>query len=222
MNITFETNCSEENWMQVIDNYKIKMDLNFINFDRRILYLNKVKDYYTVCKYIEEKLLDTGIIDNFIIVEEYIRDVLDFFDLTFEDLNNDLESISELLAIYLCDTDYLVHFSADTMLEKSSKWIFPGIDILQDFKDVKIASPDCQYINGTLPFIPARSSFNYSNEFCNKCYLIKNNGDFRSKYTYQDYTNRSFKDRISLWMKDNKFKRVVYRHGQYRYPKYNI
>ena len=91
------------------------------------------------------------------------------------------------------------------------------------FEDVKVASPDHVSDLKTLPYQPARASFNYNIGFCNHCYMVKNDVEFRNNWTFDNINqNSSFEEIIDDWMKDNQFKRVVYKHGRVRYPKYNV
>ena len=148
--ITFETKCWENDWKKVIDNYEIKLRRNNFKFSKKWLFINNVKDYNKVTRYAQLKLLDTGLIDRYIIVEVYIKEALNHFELTIDDftrketvngwknINGYYYSAAEIVSAYLCETEYLLHFAGDVLLSGNTNWIPESIRLMESNDNVKV------------------------------------------------------------------------------------
>ena len=86
--------------------------------------------------------VDMGVVTDYFFVEDYISEVLEFFQLSKEALGKGLNySNHELVSIYLCQTDYLVFYTGDTRLDQKVDWIQPSIDALEKNGNYKVANP---------------------------------------------------------------------------------
>ena len=121
MSITFETKCYEKDWKFLFyEGYLEKKILNCnYKFDKKILYVNNVEDLDLVKKE-ADKLVSKSLIDSYYVVEEYADRALKYFNIEKESFKGGYYySIAELTSIYLCDTEYLLHFSSDSYPNKN-------------------------------------------------------------------------------------------------------
>lgn len=164
MTVTFETKCWQGDWQylllggcleRIIDN------CNF-NFTEKILYINNVDNLAQVKRYADRKV-QKGIIDKYIVVEEYAQDALNFFGINTDDFKGGYYySIAELVSLYLCKTDYLLHFSSDSyIVNANNNWVSTAIDALSKNEKYIVANPlwDHDYEAGK------RESFDETDDF---------------------------------------------------------
>ncbi|MGG0176700.1 hypothetical protein [Gottfriedia acidiceleris] len=129
--VTFETKCYEKDWEILLKTDRIEkmIEFNQFQFKEKILYINNVQDVRDV-------------LSSYVIVDDYSNEALNYFDVTKESFKGDYYySISELVSIYLCNTEYLLHFSSDSILEKPFNWIDLSNLKLQDDERIKVANP---------------------------------------------------------------------------------
>lgn len=222
--ITFEIKCYEKDWRFVLRTGRIEQLLKRCNYDfaRRILYINNVEDYAAVEKYAKQ-LVQKGTIDEYIRVSDYEDQVLDFFGLTKEEFKGGYYySIAELTGIFLCRTEYLVHFSSDAMLEVGPyPWINSAINQMSLRKDVLVAFPN--YHSAKEESIKDDDDWYYGYGFSDQCYLIRI-ADFK-KRIYQEYNPDSerypkyggelFEKRVDAYMRNHQLLRMSSKHRAY-------
>jgi hypothetical protein len=112
-------------------------------FDKKVLYSNNFSNY-DIVKHQANALISRNIIDEYFILDEYATKALSFFGLTKEGFKGGYHySIAELVSIYLCQTDYNLHFSGDAMMESNCtvNWIDPAIQLMERNTDVIVANP---------------------------------------------------------------------------------
>ena len=81
--------------------------------------INNVSNYKLVTK-AADKLINSGILTDYFLVNDYVDKTLKFFDLTKKELGKGYYySISELVSIFLCTTEYLLHYSSDSKLKNN-------------------------------------------------------------------------------------------------------
>lgn len=142
--ITFVTTCWEYDWEILLTTNKLNTMIERCNysFDKKILLINNVKDIDAVSYYAQVKV-DEKIIDAFYISDYYSNEALAHFAIDKASFNGGYYySIANLVSIYLCDTDYLVYFTGDTVMSANhGNWIGDSIKILEVNRNVKVANP---------------------------------------------------------------------------------
>ena len=112
--VTFETKCWQGDWEAILNNgsFQIKIkDFNEFNFTEKNLIINNVLDTKAVCS-AAKKLKDKGVIDNWYLVSDYEKTVLEYFGITrdsflWKEMNNC--HITYLLINCVHCTQYNVH-----------------------------------------------------------------------------------------------------------------
>jgi len=229
--VTFETKCWERDWEFLLktDHLKKMIDICDYSFKEKVLYINNVNDLSDVCKY-ADKFVSVGVIDRYVVVQDYIFTVLDFFNLNKDSFGQGFYySIQELTGIFLCSTPYLLHFSSDSILENKFNWVDKAIDIMGTSSNIVVANPlwygRVDEAKQVSPW--ATSDFWFSFGFSDQCYLIKTH-DFKKpiyneKNVITDYIwNNSashggelFEKRVDAWMRNFGRYRITYKHGSY-------
>ena len=123
MSITFETKVWKNDWEAILKTGRIKQIINSYNysFDKRILYINNVKNIDIVLR-VADALVFKQVITKYILVEEFVQQALDSFSLSKNKLGKGCYYlIAELVSIYLTDTQYLLYFPEIQLLLRGSK-----------------------------------------------------------------------------------------------------
>ncbi len=184
------------------------------SFDQRILYINNVK-YPSIVEAHAQRLINDGVIDQFVHVHEHAQEALDFFQLSKEKLGKGYYySIAELVSIYLTKTKYLLHFSSDAIPEKdiTSSWLQEAIDLLNVKNDVKVFNLtwDHRFNEAKNESISEDSEFFYGYGFSDQMYLVRT-ADFRAPIyeeindaseRYPKYGGELFEKRVDSWMRN--------------------
>jgi hypothetical protein len=225
--VTFETKCYEKDWnVLLLTNRLMNMiSYNSFPFKEKILYINNVNDPVLVSEY-AEKLVNQGIITSYVVVDDYANEALDYFGIMKESFRGGYYySIAELVSIYLCKTEYLVHFSSDSILAKPFDWVTPAILKMNSNPSVKVANP---VWNHSYDFARSESfaedeNFYYGYGFSDQCYLIKTS-DFKANIyheknqaseRYPHYGGELFEKRVDAFMRNRHFHRITYNKGSY-------
>ena len=229
MSVTFETKVWENDWQLIMRTSRLKDTIIrcFYNFNKRVLYINNVNNLSLV-KQTAYQLIDEGIIDKFVNVDDFSDTALDYFNLNRNKLGKGYYySIAELVSIYLTETNYLLHFSGDTTLlpKISNNWLGKGINILDHKSEVMVfnltwnnnydlAKNESEYED---------NDFFYGYGFSDQMYLIRT-ADFKQCiYEYYDtaserypkYGGELFEKRVDSWMRQHNYLRATYKHGSY-------
>lgn len=175
--VTFETKCWQGDWEVLLKTDCLKKMIENCDFlfDKRRLLINNVEDVETVKEY-ANRAVDNGIIDEYVVVDEYAESVLNKYNLSREELGKGYYySIAELVGIHCCDTDYLVHFSGDTCLERVWKhnFIRDGLRLFQDNKNVAVVNPLWNYSKERYNNWDVTKTFHLGNGFSDQCYMIR-------------------------------------------------
>jgi len=229
MQVTFETKVWDNDWALIMKTPFLEKTINRCGnlVGKRLLYINNVKNAQRVI-WAANQLVENGIIDSWVLVEEYAEQALSYFNLSKEKLGvGYYYSIAELVSIYLCDTKYLLHFSGDsTVFENAHEdWLAQGVKVLEDNPRVVVFN-----LAWTLDFQAMRDeslsedeNFFYCHGFSDQMYLIRV-ADYKQKiYEYYDaaserypkYAGELFEKRINSWMRVNHFLRANYKHSNY-------
>jgi hypothetical protein len=226
--VTFETKCYENDWEFILlGNYLKRMieRCNY-NFSKRTLLINNVNDTEKVSYYAQKKI-KAGVITDFIIVEKYAEEVLNFFEIDKNSFNGGYYySIAELTGIYVCKTKYLLHFSSDSLLQKNSKsWINEAIKIFEQRKDVLVANPtwDFRFQHAREESFDSTGNFFVGYGFSDQCYLVKaarlkqpiyNEKNIVSN-RFPKYGGELFEKRIDSYMQNHRLVRITSKEVSY-------
>lgn len=225
--VTLETKCWEKDWKKILlSNWLDELNRrNAFPFAKRVLFINNVKNLHSVGK-AAEKAVARGSIDKFFFVEDYSEKALEYFGITKDSFcGGYYYSISELVSIYLCETEYLLHFAGDCIPYQKYRWIPSGINILESNKKVKSV---CLTWNAKYEWTKFQSTsedelFWYMPFFSDHCYLIKVDEFKKANLSedssvcdiYPEYGGELFEKRVGSWYWNNSFERAVYKHGAY-------
>ncbi|PFH82781.1 hypothetical protein [Bacillus sp. AFS088145] len=230
--VTFETKCYEKDWEILLKTDRIEKMIKFnqFQFREKILYINNVQDVREASRH-ADKLVARDVLSSYIIVDDYSNEALNYFEITKESFKGGYYySISELVSIYLCNTEFLLHFSSDSILEKPFNWIDLSILKLQDDERIKVANPvwNGNSFEAKQESIDEDENFYIGYGFSDQCYLIRTN-DFKNKIyneknpiseRYPIYGGELFEKRVDAWMRNNHFKRITFKHGNYIHQNY--
>lgn len=250
--VTFETKCWEGDWDCIInkDAYQIKInDFYGYNFTEKNLIINNVTDSKTVCL-AADKLKEAGIIDNWYLVSEYEKDVLDYFEITrdsflWKEVGGDgyIYSIAELTGIFLSKCDYIMHLSSDSRIcpwvpKTDSAWLNKAIDLMETNPNVIICIPNWKNTNYNEVLQQSEklnlshledNNWVYTKSFCDQCYFIKKdlfkkqiyNTYHKDSSCYVYYGGNSFEKRLFSFLKNNPpLMTAVSKHSWYHHPIY--
>ncbi|WP_245851007.1 glycosyltransferase family 2 protein [Paenibacillus herberti] len=225
--VTFETKCYEQDWQQLLLSDRLRRAIEFhaYPFAERILYINNVERPELVSQH-AQKLVDTGVLTSYVVVEEHSEEALRFFGLSREDFQGGYwYSIAELVSIYLCRTEYLLHYAGDCMLENAAKWVEPALERMRLQPSIVCANPvpNGWFEDARREAMLTRGDFHYGYGFSDQCYLIRTM-DFRARIygekhpaseRYPAYGGQLFEKRVDAWMRCSGLLRLTWRHDCY-------
>jgi hypothetical protein len=229
MSITFETKVWENDWELMLKSSRLEKMIERCNyaFNQKILYINNVQDYSKVAQ-VADRLIRSGVIDQYVKVSDYAVETLDFFSLSKDKLGIGYHySIAELVSIYLTKTEYLLHFSGDSIVSKktATQWLSDGIETLRNNNNVKVFN-----LTWNEEYSAAKKEAEYDDlmngygfGFSDQMYLIRS-ADFKkpiyefydpASERYPKYGGELFEKRVDSWMRQNNFLRATYKNGSY-------
>ena len=229
MTITFETKVWENDWELILKTDRLDLMIKRCNhsFSEKILYINNVSDLHAVC-HAAEKLVAKKIITKYVNVEDHAQAAMQFFSLSREKLGKGYYySIAELVSIYLTKTEYLLHFSGDSIVSKGTpkNWLNEGIKTLKNNSNVKVFNLTW---NKKYKEAKKESKFEdkvnfYGNGFSDQMYLVRTAELKDSIYDhyhpdserYPVYGGELFEKRIYSWLRAHSYLRATYKHGSY-------
>lgn len=225
--VTFSTSCWEQDWDILLKSRFLenKITRNGYDFTKKVLIINNVKNRGEVKGY-AEKALSSGVITDYFFVEDYIDKALSFFQLSKEALGKAYYySNHELVSVYLCQTDYLLFYTGDTYLEKTTPWVAPALAELEGNSDYKVANLvwNNRYEEAKRESQSEIGDFYVGFGFSDQCFLVRKK-DFRAPiYTenhpaserYPEYGGETFEKRVDSWMRNHNYLRLTFRKGSY-------
>lgn len=230
--VTFETKCYEKDWEILLRTGRLEAMIrrNCFEFAERVLYINNVTDPDKV-RFYAERLKVQGVITEHVLVDDYADEALAFFGLDRESFKGGYYySIQELVGIYRCRTDYLLHFSGDSILDGSFPWIDPTLDRMNE--DARIKAATCLWNHkaqeADQESLEQDSDYWLDYGFSDQCYLVKVS-DFRAPIygerhsvseRFPVYGGELFEKRVDAWLRNNEYLRCVYKHGSYLHKNY--
>jgi len=230
--VTFFTNCWEGDWRYLLKTPRLQnmIDHNDFKFKKKILCISNVEDVSLVTKHAEQ-LIKKGILTSYFLAQDYVKPALDFFELSAEDLKQSYNySIPPLTALYLCETDYLLHHTGDVILPEKTDWISPSLKALQQNKNSVVANPVWDYKSegARSESLTEDDIFFIGFGFSDQCYLIKR--DVFRRPIYKEWNDASsrfpehgmwgFERRIDSWMRNHDLVRLTYKGASYRHDSF--
>jgi hypothetical protein len=231
--VTLETKCWEQDWEFLLRTDRIErtIELSRFNFAKRTLCINNVADVGKVCRY-AERLIKSGVLTDFVIVAEKEKAALDFFRLTKESLTSGfVYSIAELVGIYVCDTDYLLHFSGDSRPTTETAWLPSALARFEGDPHAKVANLtwNGNYSEAASESFAEDPDFYVGYGFSDQMYLVRT-ADFRNPEVYHEtnplsaryprYGGELFEKRVDSWMRNHDYHRLTYRHASYEHKNF--
>jgi hypothetical protein len=231
--VTFETKCYEKDWEIIVKHNTLKRkieDLNY-NFSKKSLFINNVNDIDLVKKE-ADKLVSQNVIDDYYVVEEYADDVLEKLNIAKDSFKGGYYySISELVSIHLCDTNYLLHFSGDSAIDdKNIEWIDKAIDVLENDSTIIVANPVWNFGYDEAKEIAFKedNDWYYGYGFSDQCYLINPSNFNKPIYNeyhpssgrYPSYGGELFEKRVDSYMRNHELGRITNKNISYIHSKY--
>ncbi|SIR34073.1 MULTISPECIES: glycosyltransferase family 2 protein [unclassified Paenibacillus] len=225
--VTFETKCYEEDWRELLQTDRLRrtIERHAFPFAEKVLYINNVSRPELVARH-AQRLVDEGVLTSYAVVEACSGEALDFFGLSEDSFAGGYYySIAELVAIYRCRTEYLLHYSGDSMLGDTLPWISPSLERMRAQPALVCASPvpSGDEEGARQEALTADKDFYIGYGFSDQCYLVRTE-DFRARIygeshpasaRYPSYGGELFEKRVDSWMRNNGYMRLVYRHGSY-------
>ena len=142
--VTLETKCWEQDWRRILDGERLRLlaERNTYPFSEKILMINNVKNISVVTKF-AERAVQQGWLTKYINVEEHAGEVLDFFSISRESLGAGYPySIAELVGLFLCRSDFLLHYAGDCIPAATSDWVPKAVQLMSVDPRVKVCSLD--------------------------------------------------------------------------------
>jgi hypothetical protein len=227
--VTFETKCWENDWEFILGGHYLDemIDRCDFTFKERVLMINNVRNLSLVKRYADKKL-KSNTIDAYYVVDEFAPKVLDFFHIEKDSFKGGyVYSIAELTSIYLCKTDYLLHFSGDSYMQiNNSHWIDKSLDLFSKRTDVVVANPTWNFMYEGVKaesFIEIDNFF-INSQFSDQCYLIKtevfkqpiyNETNKISDTRFPKYGGELFEKRVEAYMHNHNLHRITSKDVSY-------
>lgn len=230
--VTFETKCWERDWKLLLDTGRLKDMIGRCSypFADKILYVNNVRDSARVMK-AGQRLVVEGVITEVVLVEDLAQGALAGFAVDKESFRGGyFYSIQELVGIHHCRTEYLLHFSGDTVQTNSEPWIDQAIERMERDATAVVANPnwDSAGDQAKREALSEDELFFRSKGFSDQCYLIKAAVFKRPIYgetneataVYPRYGGELFEKRVNAWMRNHGLDRLTSKKACYAHKNY--
>lgn len=233
MSITFATNCWEKDWKYLLKEGYLERMLNNCdyNFDRKILCIGNVDNLGKVISAADKKIAE-GLIDEYIIVEDFSEKVLSFFEIERDDFKGGYNySISPLTALYKSETDVLLYFTGDAHIVKNNnKWIEGAMKLLLESDKYFVANPlwDNKYAEAKSESFDETEDYFIGFGFSDQCFMVRV-ADFRkpiynekhpASQRYPKYAGELFEKRIDSYMRNHNLLRATSKYTTYIHENY--
>ena len=234
MSLTVETKVWEKDWRFILKKGLIKKVMLGLgqSASKRLLLINNVDRPTEVARYADQ-LIHEGVLDDYLFVDDYASAALDFFKITKDDLGKGYYySIAELVSIFLCETDYLAHFSGDTVGQDGmpSNWFDTAVELLIERPDVSVVNLawDLKFSEVDKDAMFLEEIFAYGYGFSDQMYVIRSM-EFKDQiysYSHPDsdrypkYGGELFEKRVDSWMRVENRLRATSRKCGYRHANF--
>jgi len=225
--VTLETKCWSGDWRRILksDRLRTLVERNCFEFADRTLMINNVDHVARVTR-AAERAIEAGILTRSVLVADHAEEALRFFDLTADALTRGyVYSIAELVSLYVCRTEYLLHYAGDCLPMAAYDWVGNAIAVMEADPRIKVANLtwDGKYDEADAESSFATDDFFVGFGFSDQCFLVRTS-DFRAliynethpySERYPDYGGELFEKRVDSWMRNHQYLRATYKHGSY-------
>lgn len=225
--VTFETKVWEGDYRIVLDPARIgeTVGRNRFDFAARTIFVNNVDDV-TAAVRMARVLVADGLVDDVVVVEEHASDALARFGLTRDDLGRGyVYSVSELVSLHLCRTDFLLHFSGDSVLAQPCDWLPSALELFARRSDLSVvnASWTADLAAAESESFDRDGDFLLGHGFSDQMYLVRTAEMARPIYgethpdseRYPEYGGELFEKRVDAWMRNHGRLRGTWTGGHY-------
>lgn len=175
LSLTIETKVWEGDWYNLIVREQCRDIFERISCPaERTIIINNVDDEQLVVR-LARRLIEKDIVDNVIAVGEHLEEALTHFALSRESLGQGLAySSAELVGLFMCQTEYLLHFSGDSKMIHQSDWPIEAMALL-DRHEVSVVNPiwNGQFSDVKRECPDARGPYQIGYGFSVQCYLVR-------------------------------------------------
>lgn len=225
--IAFETKVWEQDYRQVLTSERLEEAIgrNMHDFDQRTVFVNNVDHPSSVMRR-ADRLVDRGLLDAVVLVQDHADAALTHFGLTREALGRGyVYSISELVGLYLSNSEYVLHFAGDTVLAAPYEWLPAALSMMEARPEVAVAN-----VSWTATTEAVRSEctaedgqFLLGQGFSDQMYLVRAK-EFKSgiygetnpaSERYPAYGGDLFEKRVDAWMRNHGRLRATWIGGHY-------
>jgi len=226
--ITLETKCWEGDWKRILEGDRLRLlaERNAWPFSEKILMINNVKNCSVVTRH-AERAVQQGWITRYIIVENHAAEALDFFSIRRESLGVGYPySIAELVGIFLCRSDFLLHYAGDCIPAAASDWVSRATRLMSQDPRVKVCNLDWDENHSEAKGGAMKETDDFyvaSGGFSDQCYLVRAE-EFRQRIyneshpasaRYPKYGGELFEKRVDSWMQNHGHLRATFKNAHY-------
>ncbi|MFA6473933.1 MAG: hypothetical protein WCV85_03575 [Patescibacteria group bacterium] len=224
--VTYETQCYENDYEYILTGDRLERAIKNCNynFEKRIVLVNKVFNKRKVAQ-LCEKNIARGVIDEYHFSNDYIKEALKFFSIKESSFKGGLNfSRAQLVGLYLCKTEYLLHFTTDSYIEKnnSSQWISEAIKLMETESKYVCANPcwNEKYEGAKAESLTEIRDWYIGYGFSDNCYLVPTHV-FKNKIyneynqasdRYPGYAGECFEKRVDSYMRNHGLLRLTNKH----------
>ena len=224
--VTFETKCWEHDWRRILEGERLRLlsERNAYPFSEKNLMINNVKKPSVVSKH-AERAIQQGWLTKYIIVEEHAAEALDFFSISRESLGVGYPySIAELVGIFLCRSDFLLHFAGDCIPATTYDWVSKAMRLMSQGSRVKVCNLSWDENNDGAKNESTRKRMILPRSWFFRSMLLVRTEEFRQRIyneshpasaRYPKYGGELFERRVDSWMQNHGHLRATYKHGHY-------
>lgn len=230
--VTFETQCWENDYEYILTGDRLKKSIEHCNykFAKRQVIINKVYHRKRV-QALAEQCKKNGIIDAYYFAEDYIDQALTHFNIAKSSFKGGYYySRCQLVGMFLCDTDYLLHFTTDSSIEQAntSTWIVEGVTLMEAHPQYVCANPSWIISRNGVTFGADGAKHESSSEldhwyvgygFSDNCYMVPTklfkqpiyNEHHPASERYPIYAGECFEKRVDSYMRNHGLLRLSYK-----------
>lgn len=226
--VTFETKCYENDWKLLLerDYLRAMIEKCEYSFDEKVLYINNVQDIKEVKK-AADILINKNVLTGYMAVEDHVDTVLGYFNLAKESFKGGyFYSVAELTAIFFCKTEFLLHFSGDSIMDGSGyNWIDKAIARMSGSGEILVSNPtwNRRYWEAKKESFTEDEDWYLGYGFSDQCYLIRADnfrGEIYNEHNkaserYPKYGGELFEKRVDAYMRNNRLIRITSKHISY-------
>lgn len=201
---------------------------NKFQFTNKIALINNVKDEKDAISRAEQ-LKETGEINKYYLVKDYINQALSSLGLTKKDLGRiPYYSNCAYVAIILSESEWLVYWDAEIKLKEPYDWINPAIHLMENDSRIMVANPrwNAQGLEKEAREIFPDWYIGYG--FSDQLFLIRRSDFLKPIYKESclislryplSHIGKVFEQRVDSYMRTHRKLRATFKYATYIHPK---